>query len=157
MDSFFFVRSRVASTLWTATLRQANACARTRVPQHPLHSVERQRGREDDLQKHLTFFGIAGRDESEGDAAMRKLLLGLLSLGAVTIAVPAQSQVYLDAGPGGVGVRIGGPPYGRYYDDDWRGRHRRWGDGYAYESCRVVRERVETPSGRVIIRTRREC
>jgi hypothetical protein len=44
-----------------------------------------------------------------------------------------------------------------YYDDDWRWRHRRWGDGYAYDACRVVRERVETPSGRVIIRTRREC
>jgi hypothetical protein len=89
---------------------------------------------------------------------MRKVLFGLLSLGALTFAAPASSQVYFGAGPGGVGVGIGSPGYGRYYDDDWRWRHRRYGGAYAYGGdCRVVRERVETPSGRVIFRSRREC
>jgi hypothetical protein len=89
---------------------------------------------------------------------MRKLFLGLLSLGAVTIAAPAQSQVYLDSGARGVEVGVG-PSYGRYHDEDWRLRHRRHAFG-AYDSyggCRVVRERIETPSGRVIIKTRRSC
>jgi hypothetical protein len=100
-----------------------------------------------------------GRFKETG--AMRKLFLGLLSLGAVTIAVPAQSQVYLDTGSRGVEVGVG-PSYGRYRDrgEDWRFRHRRQAFG-AYDSygggCRVVRERIETPSGRVIIKTRRSC
>ena len=89
---------------------------------------------------------------------MRKLLFGMLSLGALTFAAPALSQVYFGAGPGGVEVGVGGPHYGRYYDDDWRWRHRRFGDGYAYGgNCRVIRERIETPSGRVILKSRREC
>lgn len=89
---------------------------------------------------------------------MRKLLFGLISLGALTLAAPAGAQVYFGAGPGGVEVGVGGPRYGGYYDDDWRGRHRRWGGAYAYGGdCRVVRERIETPSGRVIFRSRREC
>jgi hypothetical protein len=90
---------------------------------------------------------------------MRKLLLGLVSLGAVTIAAPAQSQVSIGAGP--VGVEIGGPHhYYRDRDEDWRWRHRRDFGVRAYNSygdCRVVRERIETPSGRVIFRTHRSC
>jgi hypothetical protein len=88
---------------------------------------------------------------------MRKLLLGLVSLGAVTIAAPAQSQVSIGAGP--VGVEVGGPHYYRDRDEDWRWRHRRdFGvRDYNYGGCRVVRERIETPSGRVIIKTRRSC
>jgi hypothetical protein len=88
---------------------------------------------------------------------MRKLLLGLMSLGAVTIAAPAHSQVYVGAGP--VGVEVGAGPR-HYRDDDWRWRHRRDFGARAYGSygaCRVVRERIETPSGRVIIKTRRSC
>jgi hypothetical protein len=80
---------------------------------------------------------------------MRKLLLiGLVPLAAVTMAAPALSQVYVQPVPG-VEVDVGGPRH-RYHDEDWRYRHAR-------DECRVVRERIETPSGRVIIRTRREC
>ena len=87
---------------------------------------------------------------------MQKVLFGCAALALVAVAGPARSQAYIGAGP--VGVEIGGGPhYGRYYDEDSRWRHRRWG-GYAYGGdCRVVRERVETPSGRVIFRSRRTC
>jgi hypothetical protein len=97
------------------------------------------------------------RENQQEIGAMRKLLLGLMSLGAVTIAAPAQSQVYVGAGP--VGVEVGAGPR-HYRDDDWRWRHRRDFGARAYDSygaCRVVRERIETPSGRVIIKTRRSC
>ncbi len=90
---------------------------------------------------------------------MRKLFLGILPLAAVTVAAPAQSQVYVDPGPRGVEVGVGS---NRHYrdDDDWRFRHRRDFGVRAYDSygeCRVIRERIETPSGRVIIKTRRSC
>jgi hypothetical protein len=89
---------------------------------------------------------------------MRKALFGLLSLGALTFAAPASSQVYFGSGPGGFEVGVGGPHYGRYYDDDWRWRHRHFRGAYAYGGdCRVVRERIETPSGRIVFRSRREC
>lgn len=79
---------------------------------------------------------------------MRKVIFGLVSVAAMTIAVPAWSQdVYV--GPGRVGVDVG-----PRYDSGWRYRHRY---GPARNECRVTRERIETPSGRVIIKTRREC
>jgi len=79
---------------------------------------------------------------------MRKLLFGLVPLAAVMVAVPAQSQVYVNPAPG-VEVDVGGPRH-RHYGEDWRYRR-------AHGECRVVRERIETPSGKVIIKTRREC
>jgi len=77
----------------------------------------------------------------------RALLIGatLLTLG---VAAPASAQVYFGAGPVGVGV---GDPY---YNDGYR--HRAWREGYASD-CRVVRERIVTPSGRRIIRERQIC
>ena len=87
-----------------------------------------------------------------------KTLLVATALTAALMATPASAQFYAGADPGGVGVQVGpfgigvGPRYG------WRDRH--YTDGYyAYGSadCRVVRERVETPSGRLIFRTRRIC
>jgi hypothetical protein len=89
------------------------------------------------------------RREAMEDAAMRKLLFGLVPLAAVMVAVPAQSQVYVSPGAG-VEVDVGR----RHNDDDWRYRHRY---DRSYDQCRVVRERIETPSGRVIYKTRREC
>ena len=78
---------------------------------------------------------------------MRKLIFGVMSVAAVMVAAPAWSQdVYV--GTRGVGVDVG-PRHG----DDWRWRHRQ---GPRAE-CRVTRERIETPSGRVIFKTRREC
>lgn len=73
----------------------------------------------------------------------------LLTLGA---SVPASAQVYFGAGPGGVGVGVGDP----YYNDwGWRHRHH-WRGAYASD-CRVIRERIVTPSGRVIYRSRQIC
>ncbi len=74
----------------------------------------------------------------------------LLTLGA---SVPASAQVYFGAGPGGVGVGVGDP----YYNDwGWRHRHHYWRGDYASD-CRVIRERIVTPSGRVIYRSRQIC
>jgi len=82
------------------------------------------------------------------DATMRTMIFGLLSVAAVVVAAPAWSQdVYV--GSRGVGVDVG-----PRHDGDWRYRHRY---GEARGECRVIRERIETPSGRVIIKTRREC
>lgn len=76
----------------------------------------------------------------------KPLLIGAALLTLAT-AAPASAQIYLDAGP--VGVGIGDPDY------SWRHRHH-WRSHYASD-CRVIRERVETPSGRVIHRTRKIC
>jgi hypothetical protein len=85
------------------------------------------------------------------DIAMKKFLL--IAAASLTLAatVPASAQVYFGAGPGGVGVGVGDPGYG------WR--HRHWRDSYAFDrdDCRVIRERIETPSGRVIYRSRHIC
>src|SRR5260370_32053931 len=72
---------------------------------------------------------------------------------------PAVGQVYFGAGPAGVEVGVGGPTYGRYYDDDWRFRRRGWDRGYAYGggACRVVCERIEATKGRLIIKTPPVC
>jgi hypothetical protein len=85
---------------------------------------------------------------------MRKLLFAAAAAAALVAAVPASAQVYLGADPGGAGVQVG--PFGfcvgtRY---DWRDRD----EYYAYGAdCPLVRERVVTPNGRVIIRTHRAC
>jgi hypothetical protein len=89
---------------------------------------------------------------------MRELLFASAALATLAVAVPASAQVYLGADPGGAGVQVGpfgfgvGPRYDRR--DRWRDGYR---DDYAYDDCPLVRERVVTPSGRVIIRTHRVC
>jgi hypothetical protein len=79
---------------------------------------------------------------------MRKLLFATAAAAAVMTAVPAMAQVHIYGDEGG--VRFGfGPRH------DWRDH---WGRGaYAYDDCRTFRERTVTPSGRVIIETRRIC
>ena len=67
----------------------------------------------------------------------------------------------MGADPGGAGVQVGpfgfgvGPRYG------YGGVGPRYGYGdeyYAYGAdCPLVKERIVTPSGRVIIRTHRSC
>ena len=90
---------------------------------------------------------------------MKALVLAAATAAALVTAVPASAQVYFGADPGGAGVEVGpfgfgvGPRYGAR--DHWRDRE--WRDDYAYAPCRVVRERVRTPSGRVVIRTHRDC
>jgi hypothetical protein len=87
---------------------------------------------------------------------MRRLLFATAAAAALVATVPASAQVYLGADPGGAGVQVGpfgfgvGPRYG--WRDQWRD------DYYAYDrDCRVVRERIITPSGREIFRTHRVC
>jgi len=83
----------------------------------------------------------------------RRILIphGLRASLTLAATVPASAQVYFGGGPGGVGVGVGDPDYG------WR--HRYWRDSYAFDrdDCRVIRERVVTPSGRVIYRSRHIC
>ena len=81
---------------------------------------------------------------------MRKMIFGLMSVAAVMVAAPAWSQdVYVGNGRTGVGIDVG-----PHHDSDWRYRHRY---GAAHNECRTTRERIETPSGRVIYKTKREC
>jgi hypothetical protein len=91
---------------------------------------------------------------------MKKVLFGLVAAAALGLAVPASAQVGVGVGPGGAGVQVGpfgagvGPDYG------WGPRHRyyRGYESYGYAgNCRTVRERIVTPSGRHIFRTRRIC
>jgi hypothetical protein len=86
---------------------------------------------------------------------MRKLLFAIAATTALSAAVPASAQVYLGAGPYGGGVEFGvGPRAGwRDHEHGWRDH---WRGAYAYD-CRLVRERFVTPSGRVVIRTHRDC
>jgi hypothetical protein len=80
---------------------------------------------------------------------MRNLLLATVAAAAVMTAVPAMAQghVYGDEG----GVRFGFGDHRDWRDrDHWRGRG-------AYADCRTIHERTVTPSGRVIITTRRTC
>jgi hypothetical protein len=81
---------------------------------------------------------------------MRRILLAAAAAATLAVAAaPASAQVRFGAGPGGVEFGFGG--------DHDRGWHRGWHDyGYARD-CRVTRERVVTPSGRVIFRTNRDC
>jgi len=76
---------------------------------------------------------------------MRKLLFAAAAVAPLIVAVPASAQVYFGADPGGAGVQVGpfGFGVGPRYD-------------YGYD-CRVVRERIMTPSGQVIFRTHRVC
>lgn len=85
---------------------------------------------------------------------MKKLLFAATAAVALMAAAPASAQVYFGADPSGAGVRVGpfGFGVGPSYDPYWR-------DGYyTYGAeCPLVRERIVTPSGRVIFRTHRVC
>lgn len=86
---------------------------------------------------------------------MKRIFLAVaaLAISGAAALTPANAQgVGVQVGPVGVGVGVG-----PYWDDGYH--HRYWRDydyGYAGE-CRVIRERTETPSGRVIVRSRRIC
>jgi hypothetical protein len=88
------------------------------------------------------------------DMSMKKILLASLTAAAVLAAMPASAQVFMGADRGGAGVQVGpfgvgvGPRFGYGYGDRDR--------DYAY-GCPVVRERIVTPRGNVIWRTRRDC
>jgi hypothetical protein len=86
---------------------------------------------------------------------MRKLLFGLVAAATVALALPASAQVWVGADPYGAGVQVG--PFGVGVGPRF-GWDRHYYDGYAYAGdCRVVRSRIRTYDGRVIVRTRRIC
>jgi hypothetical protein len=82
---------------------------------------------------------------------MKRILLAVSALaiaGAAALTSANAQGVGVQVGPFGAGVGVG--PY-------WNGYHRYWHD-YAYAGeCHVIRERMMTPSGNVIFRSRRVC
>ena len=83
---------------------------------------------------------------------MRKFLL-TSTMCVMPAIIPASAQVYPDADSRGVGVnRLDDPNYG------WPQSHWRRGyDAYAEAACRLIRERVVMPDGRVFDRSREVC
>jgi len=91
---------------------------------------------------------------------MKRILLAasVLALAGAATLTPASAQVFLGADPGGVGVQVG--PVGAGIGPRWDGRyHHRYDNDYAYVpgDCRLIRERIVTPSGNVIFKSRRVC
>ncbi len=84
---------------------------------------------------------------------MKKFLLIAALCGIFAATTPVSAQVYFDTNSPGVGVnRLDDPNYG------WPQSHWRRGyDAYARSECRVIRERVVMPDGRVIDRSREIC
>ena len=85
---------------------------------------------------------------------MKKLMFAtVVAAATLGLAAPASAQLFVGADPGGVGVQVGplGAGVGPRFD-----RWHHYG-AYAYGDCRTIRERVVTPSGRMIFRTRRIC
>jgi len=89
---------------------------------------------------------------------MSKLVFGLVASVVLFAAAPAGAQVFIGADSGGAGVQLGPVGVGvgpRFSDDRY---YRRGYDANAYDGdCRLIRSRVVTPSGRVVIRTRQVC
>jgi hypothetical protein len=91
--------------------------------------------------------------EKTEEATMKMLVIGA-ALGATLLgALPATAQVV---------VRERGDAVVVHRDHYDRGRHYGWYRGHHYgwrshADCRTVRVKTRTPSGDVIIRTRRTC
>jgi hypothetical protein len=82
---------------------------------------------------------------------MKNFMIVLAAAGTMFTAAPANAQVRIDAGPGGVEVGVGGSRHHHY-----RERHRGY-RAYSAERCRYERTEITTPSGRVIVKKRRIC
>jgi hypothetical protein len=93
-------------------------------------------------------------DRTRKENVMRKLVAVLAAAAALGVAAPASAQIYFGAGPGGIGVGIGDGYWGHRHHG-WDRRH--WRGAYAYGDCRVIRERIVRPNGRVVVRTREVC
>ena len=100
---------------------------------------------------------------------MKKFLIAAAAATTLTlVAAPAMADDrFIGADRSGVGVQVG--PFGvgagpRFSDPYYRDRYYAT-DGYATDGyyaapageCQIIRERVVTPSGRVIFRTHRLC
>jgi hypothetical protein len=90
---------------------------------------------------------------------MRKLSLALATGALLMATVPASAQIYGGIDPGGAGVQVGPFGFGVGPRYDYGPGYRYGGDEYyAYGAdCPLVRERVHTADGRVIVRTHRVC
>jgi len=90
---------------------------------------------------------------------MKKLLIAATAAAALfATAAPASAEFWAGADPGGVGVEVG--PFGVGVGPRYGWRDRAYTDGYYANrggDCRVIREHVTTPHGRVIVQTRRIC
>jgi len=87
---------------------------------------------------------------------MKKVMIGLVAAAGIALATPALSQVYFGAGPGGVGVGVGGPGYydgghDRGYGPRYR-RYEAYGYDRSYGRCRT--RVIATPYG---VRRVRRC
>jgi hypothetical protein len=107
---------------------------------------------------------VFSSDRTRKENVMRKLIACLAAAAALGVAAPASAQVYFGAGPGGVAVGVGdgwyahGRHWGHRHRGHWRhGHYRPWRGAYAWGNCRVIRERIVRPSGRVVWRTREVC
>lgn len=84
---------------------------------------------------------------------MKKIAIGLIAAAGVALATPALAEgFYFGAGPGGVGIGVGGPGYydgGYYHGYGPRYGYRDYDGTYAYDPgyrrCRV--RIIETPYG----------
>jgi hypothetical protein len=102
------------------------------------------------------------RQSNKEEYVMRNLLLAVATGALLVAAVPASAQIYGGVDPGGAGVQVGpfGFGVGPRYEYGWRGAPEYGAsEYYAYGAadCPMVRERVHTNDGRVIIRTHRVC
>lgn len=83
---------------------------------------------------------------------MKLAIMGAVFAATIISALPASAQVVVRTDSNGVVVS-------QRHNDDWRRRenmrHREWRRHRA--DCRTIRTRIVTPSGRVIIKTRRSC
>ena len=83
---------------------------------------------------------------------MKKLAMLVIAAVPLVFAATAPASAQVSVGVGDVGVRIGSD------HDRWdRGHHYGWRHREHVADCRVIKQRTVTPSGRVIIETRREC
>jgi len=80
---------------------------------------------------------------------MRSFVLSAAIVATILGALPASAEVVIRAGEGGVAVHErDGDRNDMRHSEGWRRHH---------AECRTVRERIETPSGRVIYKTRSTC
>jgi hypothetical protein len=86
---------------------------------------------------------------------MRLLVLSAAIAATVLGVLPASAEVVVRAGEGGVAVHEHDGDRDRHHEG-WR-HHRAEGWRHHRAECTVVREKVTTPSGRVIFKTRSTC
>ena len=77
---------------------------------------------------------------------MKLAIMGAVIAATIIGALPASAEVVVRAGDNGVAV-------GERHDSGWRQRDWR----HHRAECRTIRTRTVTPSGRVVIKTRRSC